>query len=210
MSTVDSQKTTLEIRIRQKAQAAYDAALKKAADDAGHLIEKTRDAREADLERAVSGAEEQAEAYARENKANAELEAKLFLLKAKDAFINKVFALMWEKFGAVVQADDYAAVARGLIEEGAAQIKADTLKIAAGRAEKKVLTEAVIIDLQETLKKDLKRDVRLVPGGETIPEPGGVILSNEAGTLEYDNSWQSRFDRLKEELYLKVSDIIFK
>lgn len=210
MSTIDTQKTELEIKIRQKAQAAYDAALKKAALDAEHLVEKARDAAEADMEVAVSGAEAQAEAFARENRANAELEAKLFLLKAKDGYIGKVFSLMWEKLSTLARRDDYLSIVRALIEEGAAQIKADTIRITAGDAEKKVLTEQVVSDVREVLKKNLKRDVQLVIGTEKIPAPGGIILSNETGTLVYDNSWQARFDRLKEEMYLKVSEIIFK
>lgn len=210
MSTIDTQKTGLEVKIRQKAQAAYDAALKKAALDAEHLVERMRDAAETDMERAVSAAEAMAEAYARENKANAELEAKLLLLKAKDGYIGKVFSQMWEKLSTLARRDDYLQIVRALIEEGAAQIKADVIKVAAGEAEKRILTEQVVGDVRGALKKSLGRDVTLVIGKETIPAPGGIILSNEAGTLEYDNSWRSRFGRLKEEMYLKVSEVIFK
>jgi len=210
MSTVDTQKTGLEVKIRQKAQAAYDAALKKAALDAEHLVEKARDAAEADAERAVSAAEARAEAYARENKANAELESKLCLLKAKDDYVGKVFAQMWEKLSTLSRRDDYLAIVCALIEEGAAQIKTGTIRVTAGEAEKKILTERVVSDVRALLKKSLGRDVTLVIGKETIPAPGGIILSNEAGTLEYDNSWQARFNRLKAEMYVKVSEIIFK
>ncbi|HRZ86684.1 MAG TPA: V-type ATP synthase subunit E family protein [bacterium] len=210
MSAIDTQKTMLETKIRQKAQAAYDAELKKAAADAAHIVEKARDAGELELDRAAGDAEDRAEALARENKANAELEAKLSLLKAKDALVRRVFVLMWDKLQERKRADGYGAVVSALVHEGVGCIRSDTVRIAAGEAEAAFLGDAALKEIHSQVKKELGRDVRFMIDPVKVGGHGGIVLSNETGTLVYDNSWQGRFDRMKEELYVRVSGIIFK
>ncbi len=194
------QKSALEQKIIDKARAAAAGLLQKEQAQAAQVLESVKTEGAGALAEALSQAKQRGEMIQKEYVASAHLEAKLILLKKKDEIVERLLAAAWEQLKVRMKREDYKQVVRGLIAEGVKALGLKEARVTLGSSEKAAMSgsNADIPGVQLNVAPD--------PFLEGL---GGVRVSDAQGHLMYDNSWEARLERLKPELILEISEILF-
>ncbi len=193
------QKSALEQKIIDKARTAAAELLQKEQAQAVQLLESVKTEGAGALAEALAQAKQRGEMIQKEYVASAHLEAKLILLKKKDEIMERLLAAAWEQLKARMKREDYKQVVRGLIAEGVKSLGLKEAAVALGANEKSALGDR-LTDIPGV-------QLRSAPQG--VNGLGGVRVSDMQGHLMYDNSWEARLERLKPELILEISEILF-
>jgi vacuolar-type H+-ATPase subunit E/Vma4 len=135
-----------------------------------------------------------------------EMEMKKLVLNSREALIDATFKKALEKFGEFRKTKEYQGILLGQIISSVTELsgkefivdvyKGDGLKIGA-----------------ETLKqieKETKKKGLTVEINEVDNDLGGVVVREKKGKISVDNTLMSILDRKKNEIRVKVSEILFE
>lgn len=202
------QKSALEQKILEKAKAAAADIVKKAQDQAKAVVDKSRGEGDAALSEALVQAKARGEMIDREYAASGQLEAKLLLLKKRDEIVAKVVAQAWDQLKVRVKRDDYREVATKLIQEGIAALGLKDAVVTLGDNEKQILGSN-LSEVAKTVSSRLGNPVQLQLSTATLNSLGGVRVTDVKSHLLYDNTWDARLERIRPELAIEISEILF-
>ncbi len=202
------QRTSLEEKILAKAREAAQTILTKERERTESVLAGVRAKGEADLEEALEHAKSRAVMIRKEYEASANLEAKLLALKTKDQILCRVVEeakrLLEERTGK----EDYREVVLRLIQEGLKVLGLDCAIVIVGAQEKRAVGRDWS-SVVEAIGKKMGRPVELTLAKEELELPGGVKVMDENHHLLYDNSWNARVERIRPEIGVEVSEILF-
>ncbi len=129
--------------------------------------------------------------------ANARLQAKKLILETKESIIEKTFSLAEKKLRDIVSSDEYESILRKLIEEAISSIPDKQLQILCDERDR------------ELLRKIIKEFPRVELSEENISTIGGIIVKSKDGRIQVDNTFETRIERMKNDLRVKVARILF-
>ncbi len=201
-------KSQLELKILQKAKATAAEILKKEQDQTKLALDKVRVESEAASAQAVEQAKNRADMIRKEFEASAQLEAKLLLLQKKDQIAGRVIEQAWEQLKVYLKRDDYRDVVRTLIAEAVASLGLSEAVVTLGHNEKQVVGEH-LAEIERAVGSKLGKTVKLKLASDTLNSMGGVRVADAEGHLLYDNAWDARLERMKTDLVLEISEILF-
>ena len=205
---MSNQKSSLEQKILEKAKAAAADSLKKEQERCKALLDGVRSAGEAALAESLEQAKHRGQMIHKEYEASAQLEAKLLLLKKRDEIISRVIAQAWDQLKVRVKRDDYAEVAGRLIQEAIQALGLKDAVVTLGANEKQLLGSN-LDGIAKTLSSRVGHTVKLALASETLNSLGGVKVTDAQCHLLYDNTWDARLERVRQELALEISEILF-
>ncbi len=202
------QKSGLEQKILQKSRSAAAEILKKEQQQSKFSLDGVRSEGDAVRSQALEQAKSRGEMIHREYEASGHLEAKLLLLKKRDEIVSRVIQQAWDQLKVRMKRDDYSQVAGKLIEEGIQALGLQDAVVTLGANEKQILGSD-LASLAKTLSSRTGWPVKLAMSGETLNSLGGVKVADAKSHLLYDNSWDARLERMRQELAIEVSEILF-
>ena len=129
--------------------------------------------------------------------ANARLQAKKLILETKESIIEKTFSLAEKKLRDMVSSDEYENILRKLIEEAISSIPDKQLQILCDERDR------------ELLRKIIKEFPRVELSEENISTIGGIIVKSKDGRIQVDNTFETRIERMRNDLRVKVARILF-
>jgi len=132
--------------------------------------------------------------------ASAQLKARTLQLEHREQLLEKVFDAAQKKLSSVKQRSDYDTVAVKLLREALTQLAVDSAEIHVDDATKKAL-EAHLDDISKELKVQLNM-------GSALKEGTGVVLDAANGKIHYDNTLETRLNRLQSELRSSVFQVL--
>lgn len=133
----------------------------------------------------------------------AELKARNKTLNVVDEYVNKVFEESLKKMTNLSSDKKYGLHMKKLLEEGIDEIEGQDF-IAYTNSSDKELIKKIIKDVENN------KSVKIKLHSETLGCRGGVKLMNKAGSIIYDNTIESRLERLKSLLRKEVADVFTK
>lgn len=133
--------------------------------------------------------------------AAAQLEAQTLKLQRREQLLVSVLSAARQRLSAVTQWPEYGDIARELIREAAAKLNTDELLIHTDATTQAVLTDAVLSELSATLAVRLTRGEQLLSGV-------GVVLETPNGHRRYDNTLETRMQRIQESLRTDIYHIL--
>ncbi len=145
--------------------------------------------RKAILERAA----QEAERLRGQAVATSQLKARALELKHREKLLEQVFKTVRQQLPTVQQRKDYDQIAVQLLREALTQLKAGKAEVRADKATQKSLTNQAL----EGLSKELKAELSL---GKPLEQGIGVVVEASEGHLHYDNTLETRLNRLQSGL----------
>ncbi len=188
------------------------AILKEAEVDAQQMREEAKAKADAIRERAQAEAEkvrreildkagQDAERIHSQSLSSAQLKARTMQLEQREKLLARVFQAAREKLGDVQNRKDYEQLAVMLLREALTQLRVNKAQIHADKDTRKLLEKKAIKELSSELKGEFSI-------ADDLEEGRGVVVDAGEGRLHYDNTLETRLERLQSALRASVHKIL--
>jgi len=188
------------------------AILTEARDEAEQIKAEAKEKAEAIRKRAVEQAEQERKAIlerAREDAerlrgqavATAQLKARSLQLTHREQLLDRVFKTVREKLSDIQKRPDYDQIAALLLREALVQLRVNKAEIRADKITQSFLEKKALGEISE----ELNGQFTIV--GE-LEEGIGVIVDAADGKLHYDNTLETRLNRLQSTLRSSVYKVL--
>ena len=188
------------------------AILTEARDEAEQIKAQAKEKVEAIRKRAQEQAEQESKAVlarAREDTerlrgqavATAQLKARSLELAKREELLDRVFKTVRERLAEVEKRPDYDQIATLLLREALVQLRVNKAQIKADKTTKAILEKKALKEISKELNGDFTCT-------GTLEEGTGVVIEAADGKLNYDNTLETRLDRLEGTLRSAVHKVL--
>jgi len=188
------------------------AILTEARDEAEQIKAEAKEKAEAIRKRAQEQAEQERKAIlerAREDAerlrgqavATAQLKARSLQLTHREQLLDRVFKTVRERLSDIQKRPDYDQIAALLLREALVQLRVNKAEIRADKTTKTILEKKALDEISRELKG------QFTSAGES-EEGMGVIIDAADGKLHYDNTLETRLQRLEGSLRSAVYKVL--
>ena len=193
-------------RIREDGDAEIRSIMEKAQQTADDIIARANRAGEDAAEKILKDAREKGEIASRRLLSSVNLEVKRAKLKAREEVVQAIHERVEKALDGYRTSGEYGQVLTGLILEAIRSLDGDSFIVHAAPADIGMIENEVFPALRMQLKNEGRDVTRL--GAEQIDRPvtGGVQVGVPGGNVIYDNTFEARLYRLREE----IRNIIFE
>lgn len=176
----------MQVEAKQQAEAIRKRAQEQAESERKVTLERARE----DAERLRSQAT-----------ATAQLKARSSELEHREKVLDNVFAEVKKRLGDVKARPDYDAIASMLLREALTQLRVNKAEIRADEATQKALKKGAL----DQIAKELKGEFTI---GGGLDEGTGVVVDASGGKIHYDNTLETRLNRLQSVLRASVYKVL--
>jgi V/A-type H+-transporting ATPase subunit E len=125
--------------------------------------------------------------------ATARLQARKRELEHRDRLLEGIFAEVRSRIPTLAKRPDYESIVLRLVGEAADHLASDSLRIRADERTRRILTEARLASLSQ------KTGVK-ISAGPKLEQGTGVVAETEDGHRRYDNTLETRLQRMQSGL----------
>jgi V/A-type H+-transporting ATPase subunit E len=186
---ISEAKTEAE-QIRANAQAKAD-----------EIRQRARQQAEADRAEILERARQEAERLRGQVIATTHMKARTLELDHREKLLDSVFDAARQQLSSIEQWSEYNQIAHKLLQEAVKQLGASKIQVRTDEQTQKVLAKQGL----EQLSKELGTEIIL---GKPLSQGLGVISETVDGHLQYDNTLETRLDRLQNGLRSPVYRIL--
>lgn len=176
-------------QMRDEAKAKADAIRQRAQAEA-------ENARREILDRA----QQEADRVRSQTVSSAQLKARTMQLEQREKLLDRVFRAAREKLVDIQKSKDYDQLAAMLLREALTQLRVNKAEVRADSA-----TRALLEKTLKDLSSELNGQFTV---GDNLEEGTGVIVDAGDGRLHYDNTLETRLERLQSSLRASVHKIL--
>ena len=187
------------------------AILTEARDETEQIIAEAKKKAEAIRKRAQEQAEEErkailerasqdAERLRSQAVATAQLKARSLQLAHREQLLERVFKAVKEKLPEVQKRPDYDQVVAMLLREALTQLRVNKAVVRADETTQKTLKKSL-----DEISKELNVELTM---GDVLEEGIGVVVDAADGKIHYDNTLETRLNRLQSTLRSSVYQIL--
>lgn len=133
--------------------------------------------------------------------ATAQLQARSTQLAHREQLLDRVFKAVQEKLPDVQKRPDYDEIAALLLREALVQLRVNKAEIRADKTTQSSLEKKALADISKELNGQFT-------SGATLEEGTGVIVNAADGKLNYDNTLETRLNRLQNNLRASVYKVL--
>ena len=177
-------------QLREEAEAKADAIRQRAQEEA----EKVR-------QEILERAQQEADRLRSQTVASAQLKARTMQLEHREKLLDRVFHTAQEKLPEVQKRPDYDQLAAKLLREALMQLRVKKAEIRADKRTQELLEKQVLNEISGELKGEFTI-------GETLEEGTGIVVNAADGKLHYDNTLETRLERLQGTLRASVHKVL--
>jgi vacuolar-type H+-ATPase subunit E/Vma4 len=192
---------TLYQAVMSEARSEADQILSEARGKADVIRQNAQKQAEVERNEILARASQDAERSRRQAVATAQIKARSVQLASREAVLNKVFESARKQLPTVQQWSDYDKTAAGLLHEALSRLGASQAQIYADPATRQHLTGQLL----ERFSKELNMELRLM---EPLEQATGVIVETEDGRRRYDNTLETRLNRMQDALRTPVYHLL--
>lgn len=180
--TVNKVLSQAESDMISKIDAAYDNALNKLVSSKGTM--------ESDYNKIIDGAKKQAENLKRQMVGSSRLSVRNKQLVLVEEAIGNAFEKAEAKIDSLRGSEEYASMMKKLMEDGLKAVSTEEVVMECSAKDKNIVKK-----IASELERSTKVKIRV--SEETIETLGGVKVKSKDGSMVYDNTLDSRIERLK-------------
>jgi V/A-type H+/Na+-transporting ATPase subunit E len=177
-------------QIKAEAKEKVDAIRKRAQ-------ERAEEERKAILDKA----QQDADRLRGQAAATAQLKARSVQLAHREQLLDRVFKAVKDKLPEVQKRPDYDQIAALLIREALVQLRVNKAEIRADKATQSSLEKSALAEISKELKGQFTM-------GTPLEEGTGVVVNAADGKLNYDNTLETRLNRLQGTLRASVYKVL--
>jgi len=177
-------------QIKAEAQVKAEAIRKRAQ-------EQAEQERKAILDRA----REDAERLRGQAVATAQLKARSLQLTSREQLLDRVFQTVRERLSDIQKQPDYDQVVALLLREALVQLRVNKAQVRADKTSQEILEKGALTELSKELNGQFT-------SAGVLEEGTGIIVDAADGKLNYDNTLETRLQRLESTLRASVYKIL--
>jgi V/A-type H+-transporting ATPase subunit E len=133
--------------------------------------------------------------------ATTQLKARTMQLESREKLLTEVFVEALKKLPSVQQWNDYEAIVEKLATEAISQIRAEKVILRTDKATAKLLTDAFVKKLAQKFNEKIEL-------GDPLEAKTGAMATTTDGHLTYDNTLETRLQKLENELRSPVYHLL--
>jgi V/A-type H+-transporting ATPase subunit E len=176
----------IKAEAREKAEAIRRRAQEQAEQERKAILERAR---------------EDAERLRGQSAATAQLKARSMQLTSREQLLDRVFETVRERLPEIQNRPDYDEIAALLLREALVQLRVNKAQVRADKTTLQALKKGVLRELSKELNGQYDAS------GE-LEEGTGIIVDAADGKLNYDNTLETRLERLESSLRASVYKIL--
>jgi vacuolar-type H+-ATPase subunit E/Vma4 len=196
-------------QIRRDGEKEVNSILDKAKRTAAEIIAKAEGEAEKVGVRIVAEATEKAELAKKRSLSSVSLEVKRIHLRAREEVVTAVMDKLHAEIGACRSRRDYAAVLVGLVVEALRALEGNEFVVYADRRDLALLESAVFPGVREEMAKERRAVKRIEAKALAEPTAGGVSVGVPGGKVIYDNTFEARLYRLRDDIRAVIFESVF-
>jgi len=190
MRTLDENIEMLSRSILSDANSDAEEILAAARAKADAIREHAQQQANAEKARILEQSSREAERIRSQVVATTQLKSRTMMLEHREKLLDSVFKAAREQLPSLEQWSDYNDIALRLLREALVQLKSNKVVIRADENTQKLFSEALIKKLADELKLSLTV-------GKPLETGLGVVVESADGHLTFDNTLETRLDRLQ-------------
>lgn len=133
--------------------------------------------------------------------ATAQLQARSLELSHREQLLDRVFQAVKEKLSEVQKRPDYDQIAAMLLREALVQLRVNKAEVKADKTTEDILKKKALSDLSQELNGQFT-------SAGSLEEGTGIVVEAGDGKLNYDNTLETRLDRLQGTLRSAVYKVL--
>jgi V/A-type H+-transporting ATPase subunit E len=133
--------------------------------------------------------------------ATAQLKARSLQLAHREQLLDRVFKTVKEKLADIQKRPDYDQIAALLLREALVQLRVNKAEITADKMTQNILEKNALSEISKELNGQFTM-------ADSLEEGTGIVVNAADGKLHYDNTLETRLDRLQGELRSSVYKIL--
>ncbi|HOI69151.1 MAG: V-type ATP synthase subunit E family protein [Methanothrix sp.] len=141
--------------------------------------------------------------------ADAKMQVKREIFDVKEDLIKEAFGDAEARLKKLAEVPEYVDILKKLIVEAGRVVGGGPLEVLVRREDRSILSGKILADLSEEISKATSKDTTVELSGGVISTIGGAIVRSKSGSIEADNTIESRINRIRSELRFKVAEILF-
>jgi V/A-type H+/Na+-transporting ATPase subunit E len=186
LSEVRDEAEQIQAEAKEKAEAIRKRAQEQAEQERRAILDRARE----DVERLRGQAV-----------ATAQLKARSLQLTNREQLLDRVFKTVRERLSEVQKRPDYDQIAALLLREALVQLRVNKAEVRADKTTQAILEKKTLDELSKELKGQFT-------SAETLEEGTGIIVEAADGKLHYDNTLETRLQRLEGTLRAGVYKLL--
>jgi len=167
---------------------------------AEEILTRARAEAEAVRKEILDRARQEAERLRSQVVASAQLKARTLQLDHREKLLERVFKASRERLPGIQKRADYPKIAENLLREAVTRLNAEEAELYADASTRKTLDGGL-----DALTKELKSKLVFK---DTLEQGVGVIVDASDGHLHYDNTLETRLERMKNSLRAAVYQVL--
>jgi V/A-type H+-transporting ATPase subunit E len=181
--------------------------IKKAEEEYKENLAKFRKSLEARNDELIQSAENEVNQIIERKKAEANVYAKRSVLDKKEEMIEGVFDSAFEELKKLVKTESYNKFLEKAIYNSTIELGGGDIKISKSKDTK--IDNSVLKKIAAKATKELKVKTSIDLDKNNINCSGGVIVKNNDGTIEINNSFEALLENAKTSLRPKIAELLF-
>lgn len=190
----------LERAILTEARDEAEQIKAEAKEKADAIRQRAQGQAEAERKAILDRAREDAERIRGQAVATAQLKSRSLQLAHREQLLERVFKAVKEQLPHVQKRPDYDEIATMLLREAITQLRVNKAEVRADETTQKALKKSM-----NEFSKELNAELTI---GNVLEEGTGVVVDAGDGKLHYDNSLETRLNRLQSTLRSSVYQIL--
>jgi len=207
MSRIEEKKEALAAEVLADAQKKADRTLKRAEREAKKIVSEATAKAGAERDQLLSSANEEAEKAKARALATIPLEVRRLELAAKEDVISGV---MDSALARLRQSPTPRGALTALALAGVDASPEDDLIIQVKEADRATVSQDFLVEVAAQAANSGGRKVMLQLDEDPADIAGGVIVRSRSGRTVFDNSFEARLARVRENLRLELAKILFE
>ena len=193
-------------RIHEDGEKEIESILEKARQTADDIVAKANRAGEEAAEKILKEAHEKGEIARKRLLSSVNLEVKRAKLRAREEIVSAVNERVEKALAGYRKSSDYASVLTGLALEAVSSLEGDSFIVQANSEDIDLVEGTVFPAIIEAAQGERRGISKLEAKPFERPVSGGVQVGVPGGKVIYDNTFEARLYRLREE----IRNIIFE
>jgi vacuolar-type H+-ATPase subunit E/Vma4 len=187
-------------RIRGDGAKEIDAILEQAKLSAAGIVAKAEAEATVAGERIVREASEKAGLAKKRSLSSVSLEVKRIRLRSREEIVTAVMERVKAEIDGSRKRSDYAAVLAGLAAEALRALEGEEFVVSADARDLPLLESGVFPEVRDRMRKE-GRPVKSIEKKElSAPTAGGVLIGVPGGRVIYDNTFEARMYRYRDDI----------
>lgn len=192
---------TLSRAILKEAQVDAEQLKEEATAKADAIRQRAQEQAERERKEIINRARQEAERLRSQSQASAQLRARTIQLESREKLLDRVFQAAREKLPEIQKRPGYDQLAATLLGEALRQLKVSKAEIHADKVTQDLLNKGSINEIS----RELNGEYTL---GDPLEEGLGVVIDAAEGRIHYNNTLETRLDRLQSSLRSSVHKIL--